>query len=59
MDFAGGGPAARDVAARVAAALSAGTPLERGDGRARLPVGEGRAAVLVPEGGAWRVDALE
>ena len=59
MDFGGGGPAARDAAARVLAALSAGAALERSGPRARLPVGEGRAAVLVAEGGAWRVDALE
>ena len=58
MDF-GGGPAARDQASRVLAALAGGAALERCDGRARLPVGEGRAAVLVPEDGAWRVDALE
>jgi hypothetical protein len=59
MDFGGGGPAARDAAARVLAALSSGAPVERSAASARLPLGEGRAAVLVAEGGAWRVDALE
>jgi hypothetical protein len=58
-DLAGAGPAARDAAARVLAALDTGVALERGAAGARLPVGTGRAAVLVPEGGAWRVDALE
>jgi hypothetical protein len=58
-DLAGAGPAARDAAARVLAALDAGVALDRGAAGARLPVGAGRAAVLVPEGGAWRVDALE
>lgn len=59
MDFGGGGPAAREAAAKVLAALSSGAPLDRTSARARLPVGEGRAAVVVAEGGAWRVDALE
>lgn len=59
LDFGGAGPSAREAAARVAAALSAGAGIERAEGRARLPLGEGRAAVLVAEGGAWRVDALE
>ncbi len=59
MDFGGGGPAAREAAARVLSALSAGAAVERSDGRARLPVGAGRAAVLVAEGSSWRVDAIE
>ncbi len=59
MDFGGGGPAAREAAARVLAALASGAALERSGPRARLPVREGRAAVLVAEDGAWRVDALE
>ena len=59
LDFGGAGPAAREAAARVLAALSAGAGLERSGARARLPLGDGRAAVLVAEGGAWRVDALE
>jgi len=59
MDFGGGGPAAREAAGRVLAALSAGSALERSGGRARLPLGDGRAALLVAEGGGWRVDAIE
>lgn len=58
LDFRGGGPPARDAAARALAAAAA-APLERDGDRARIPVGEGRAAVLVAERGAWRVDALE
>jgi hypothetical protein len=59
LDFAGGGPVAREAAARVIAALSTGAAVEPSGARARLPVGEGRAAVLVAEGGSWRVDAIE
>ncbi len=59
MDFGGGGPAAREAAARVLAALASGAALERSGPRARLPVGEGRAAVVVAEDGSWRVDAVE
>lgn len=59
LDFAGGGPSAREAAARILAALSSGAALDRSGARARLPVGEGRAAVLVAEGGSWRVDAIE
>ncbi len=59
MDFGGAGPAAREAAGRVMAALGSGAALERDDGRARLPVGDGRAAVLVAEAGGWRVDAIE
>ncbi len=59
VDFAGAGPGAREAADRVLAALGARVPLELAPGRARLPVGPDRAAVLVAEGGAWRVDALE
>lgn len=59
LDYGGAGPSGREAAARVLAALSAGGRIERAGGRARLPLGDGRAAVLVAEGGAWRVDALE
>ncbi|HET7824547.1 MAG TPA: hypothetical protein VFK90_04405 [Anaeromyxobacter sp.] len=59
LDFGGAGPSAREAAERVLAALDARAPLEMSGGRARLPVGPGRSAVLVAEGGAWRVDALE
>lgn len=58
-DLAGAGPAAREGASRVLAALAAGAALDVGAATARLPVGGDRAAVLVAEGGAWRVDALE
>jgi hypothetical protein len=59
MDFGGAGPAAREAAARVLAALSGASALDRSGATARLPLGDGRAAVLVAEGGGWRVDALE
>jgi hypothetical protein len=58
LDF-GAAAAARDQAARVLAALAGGAPIERSGEVARLAVAEGRAAVLVAEGGSWRVDALE
>ena len=51
--------AARRGTERVIGALSAGVPLVHGPDVARLPVGEGRAAVLVLEPGGWRVGALE
>jgi hypothetical protein len=59
LDFRGGGPAAREAAARVVGRLAAGAPLERSGTAARLELGGGRAAVLVEEEGGWRVDALE
>ena len=59
VDFRGAGPAAREAAARVASRLAAGEPLERSPEGVRLPVGGGRSALLVAQGGAWRVDALE
>jgi len=59
LDFRGAGPAAREAAARVAAGVAAGEPVERAREGARLSVGGGRAALLVAEGGGWRVDALE
>jgi hypothetical protein len=58
-DLAGAGPYGREERERVLAALAARGALEVGAGRARLPLGPGRAAVLVAEGGSWRVDALE
>jgi hypothetical protein len=58
-DLAGGGPAAREAALRVLAELRAGAALEIDARTARLPVGADRAAVLVAEGGGWKVDALE
>jgi hypothetical protein len=59
LDFGGAGPVARETAARVAAALTAGERPTVADGRATLPVAPGRTAVLVSEAGGWRVDALE
>jgi len=70
-DWRGAGPVAREAAARVVALLRDGTTLtgppagaagQPGGGAAaelRLPVGPGRAARVVAEGGAWRVEALE
>jgi hypothetical protein len=59
LDFRGAGPAAREAAAEVAARLAAGAPIARSPDGARLPVGNGRVALLVAEAGGWRVDALE
>jgi hypothetical protein len=58
-DRAGAGPAAGEAVARSLAALAAGAPLAREGDRALVPIGPGRAAVLVPESRGWRVDALE
>jgi hypothetical protein len=59
LDFGGGGPAVREAAALVAQRLEGGTPFARDAAGTRLPVGGGRAAVLVFEEGGFRVDALE
>jgi hypothetical protein len=59
LDYGGAGPVARESAARVEAALAAGEQLTVADGRATLAVAPGKAAVLLAEGGGWRVDALE
>ncbi len=59
LDFGGAGPAAREMAQRVLAALRTGTPIALDGARASLPLEPQRAAVLVAEGGRWRVDALE
>lgn len=59
LDLAGAGPLAREAAARALAAARAGAPVERDGATARLPLDGGGAAVLVAEGGAWRVDGLE
>jgi len=59
LDFRGAGPSGREAAERVIRTVEAGAPLVRAPGTARLPVGEGRAAVVVVEAGGWRVDALE
>lgn len=58
-DLQASGRVGAEAAERVQALLGAGRlPEVQGD-RAALPVGEGKAAVLLLEGGAWRVDALE
>lgn len=59
FDLRGSGVLGRDASARVLARLGAGVPLLRGPGWARLPVDDGRTALLVEEPGGWRVDALE
>jgi hypothetical protein len=59
LDWRGAGPSAGEAATRVLGALDAGIALERVSGSARLPVGAGRAAVVVLEPAGWRVDALE
>jgi len=70
-DWRGAGPVAREAAARVAALLASGAALDGTPGQGggagggevlgplRLPVGPGRAARLVADGGRWSVDALE
>lgn len=58
-DWSAAGPVGRDAADRARALLAAGQPFAVHGRTATLTVGEGRAAVLVEEEGAWRVDALE
>jgi hypothetical protein len=58
-DRVGAGPAAGEAASRALAAAEAGSPVAREGARALVSVGPDRAAVLVAEGGGWRVDALE
>ena len=58
-DWAGAGPLAREAAERVEAQALAGVPLTGAGRELQLVVAPGRAARLVEEGGAWRVDALE
>lgn len=58
-DWAGAGPYAKDLVARVRAAVAAGGAPELSGASARLPLGAGKAAELVAEDGGWRVDALE
>jgi hypothetical protein len=59
LDWRGAGPAAREAAQRVVEAVDGGVALEPATGGARLPVGAGKAAVVVLEPQGWRVDALE
>jgi hypothetical protein len=59
-DYRGAEPVARETVERVLSLLDSGAPLlDAGPGRLELPVGPGRVARLVAEGGAWRVDVLE
>ncbi|HTT71508.1 MAG TPA: hypothetical protein VMG32_09820 [Anaeromyxobacteraceae bacterium] len=59
-DLEASGAVGPDAIRRVRALLAAGArPVVRGGEEAVLAVGEGEAARLVREGGAWRVDALE
>ncbi|ACL65609.1 conserved hypothetical protein [Anaeromyxobacter dehalogenans 2CP-1] len=58
-DAGGAGPAGREAAERVRALLGQGASLRDVGGARVLDVGGGRRAVLVAEGGRWRVDALE
>ncbi len=58
-DLAASGSVGRRAAERVQAALGAGRRPAVEGGRATLTIGEGKSALLVLEGGAWRVDALE
>jgi hypothetical protein len=58
-DWQAAGPVGREAAARVRALLAAGARPVAAGAEATLPVGPGRAARLVAEGGLWRVDALE
>ncbi len=59
VDWDGAGPLGRDQVDRVLALLAAGAPLAAEGEHLALPVGAGRRALLVPEDGGWRVDALE
>jgi hypothetical protein len=57
-DFAGAAAVAGEAAAR-ASSRGRDAPVSIEAGRARVDLGEGHAAALVAEAGAWRVDALE
>ncbi len=58
-DYGSSGPVGRGAAARVLALLSAGARPEVRGRTATLPVGAGKAALLVEEEHGWKVDALE
>jgi hypothetical protein len=58
-DLAAAGPAGLDAVRRVRALLVAGTAVAVDGEVATLPIGTDRAARLVREDRAWRVDALE
>ena len=57
-DFDGSAALAGEAAAR-ARRMAPSCPVTLGPDGARLALGDGRAALLVAEAGAWRVDALE
>lgn len=59
VDLAGAGPAGQEAAQRAVSALDVGAPVLRDGDTARVPLGGGRAAVVVLEAGGWKVDALE
>ena len=58
-DLAASGPVGSSAVARARAALAAGALPDVKGRSASLAVAQGRAAALVEEDGAWRVDALE
>ena len=58
-DHAAAGPVAARTVERARALLGAGAALDLRDRTALLPVGPGKAAVLLEEGNDWFVDALE
>jgi hypothetical protein len=58
-DLAASGAVGRDAVERVRALLAAGSPVPVDGDVATLAVAGDKAARLVREGGAWRVDALE
>jgi hypothetical protein len=58
-DHAAAGPVAAKAVERARALLDAGTQLDVRGSTALLPVGRGKAAVMVEEGSGWFVDALE
>ncbi len=58
-DLAASGAVGRDAVERVRALLAAGAPVSVNGDTAALPIAGDKAARLVREGGAWRVDALE
>ena len=59
LDHRGAAATAHDLTVRVERQLAAGVPLLLTAGSARLALGGGSCALLVAEGGGWRVDALD
>ena len=58
-DLAASGVVGREAVERVRALLAVGSPVPENGDVATLAVAGDKAARLVREGGAWRVDALE